>query len=81
MLVGSSLFSSFALELPNPNMPPRPPCMRLNSHMIRMKKISIGSRNPSVDIRNESWVTFVVYLSTPSAPETFSKIRSEARAG
>ena len=81
MFVGSSLFSIFALELPNPNMPPRPPCMRLNSHMIRTKKISIGSRKPSVDIRNESCVTSVVYLSTPSAPETFSKTRSAARAG
>src|SRR5699024_4137083 len=44
-------------------------------------KMSIGSRKPSIDIRNESCVTFVVYLSTPSAPDTFSNMRSAARAG
>ena len=62
-----------------PNMPP-PACIRYMKKKIRPKTKIIGSMKPSMDIRKDSCVTFVVYLSV-SAPFTALKMSGVVRAG
>src|SRR5699024_8820468 len=80
VLVGMSLVSSLALELPMPNMPPAPVCMREMNQNSTANRINIGSKNDNIDMKIESCVTLVWYVSAPEL-RTESKISGEVRAG
>ena len=79
VFVGLSFDSCFAFDDPIPNMPP-PACMRYMKKNSRPKISTIGSMKPSIDIRKDSCVTFVLYLSG-AASFTAPKISGVVRAG
>ena len=70
---GMSLVNSTARDLPTPNSPPLPPCIRDMKKNSSPNRMSMGSRNDSICDRKPCWVTAVSYFSG-SAAATRSKI-------
>ncbi len=81
VVLGMSLVSCLARDLPKPIIPPRPPpCIRLMTRKNTTSRMAIGTTNSRIDVSQLSWVTCVLYFGTPESP-TRSKICSDADAG